>query len=144
MIDMTGKQVTLTRRTFGAALSAAFLIKSGPPAAEQASPASTSTSWETSRPLPMPGSEFAAAVIERTIFVAGGFDVESRLFAFDSGTSEWMEWAALPQPRHHAGLAALDGYVYLAGGHDHESRAVDTFWRYDPGQDTWEELPPLP
>ncbi|MDQ3654371.1 MAG: hypothetical protein M3457_04735, partial [Chloroflexota bacterium] len=75
---------------------------------------------------------------------AGGFDVESRLFAFDSTSSAWTERAALPEPRHHAGLAALDGYVYLAGGHDHESQAVDTFWRYDPDGDAWQELPTLP
>lgn len=83
-------------------------------------------------------------MIDRTIFVAGGFDVESRLFAFDSEALVWRKGADLPEPRHHAGLTALDGHVYLAGGHDHGSEAVDTFWRYDPGQDAWEDLPPLP
>ncbi|MBA2468694.1 MAG: PQQ-binding-like beta-propeller repeat protein [Chloroflexia bacterium] len=106
---------------------------------EQVDPA-----WQTTAPIPAPGSEFSAAVVDGVIYVAGGFDVESRLFAFDTSTAAWTERAALPEPRHHAGLAALDGYVYLAGGHDHESQAVDTCWRYDPAQDAWEELPPLP
>jgi len=127
-----------------AAASAAFLLRSGSSAASQASPTSPNASWETSPPLPAPGSEFASAVIDRTIFVAGGFDVESRLFAFDSEALVWRKGADLPEPRHHAGLTALDGHVYLAGGHDHGSEAVDTFWRYDPGQDAWEDLPPLP
>lgn len=100
--------------------------------------------WEPAPPLPAPGSEFSAAVLDNVIFVAGGFDVESRLFAFDMATSTWSERAALPEPRHHAALAALDGYVYLAGGHDHDSRAVDTFWRYDPAGEAWSDLPRLP
>jgi len=141
---MSRKSNRLTRRSICAALGGAFLLKSGSFAARQACPTSTSASWETSQPLPASGSEVAAAVIDRTIFVAGGFDVESRLFALDSEALVWREGANLPEPRHHAGLTAMDGYVYLAGGHDRGSEVVDTFWRYDPDQDAWEELPPLP
>ncbi len=133
-----------TRRSLGAAFGAAMVARSGALAARQASPTSTGVSWQPLPPLPAAGSEFAAAVVDKTIFVAGGFDVESRLFAFDSASSIWTERAALPEPRHHAGLTALDGDVYLAGGHDHGSQAVDTFWRYDPLADAWEDLPPLP
>lgn len=141
---MFQKSNSLTRRSMGLAFFSAFLVRSGSPVASQVSPISTSASWGTSPPLPAPGSEFGAAVLDGTIYVAGGFDVESRLFAYDSVASAWTERAALPERRHHAALAALDGYVYLAGGHDHGSQAVDTSWRYDPDVDAWEDIPPMP
>ncbi len=133
------KPRTLSRRTLTAVLGVSAFLRPRLSIARQASPA-----WQTGAPLPAPGSEFAAAVMDGVIYVAGGFDVESRLFAFDIAATAWTEGAALPEPRHHAGLAALDGYVYLAGGHDHESQAVDTAWRYDPVSDSWEDLPSLP
>lgn len=141
---MFQKSKSLTRRSMSLAFGGAFLDRSGSSVASQASPTSPSASWETSPPLPAPGSEFAATVLDGTIYVAGGFDVESRLFAYDSVASAWTERAALPEPRHHAALAALDGYVYLAGGHDHGTQAVDTSWRYDSDVDAWEDIPPMP
>lgn len=132
-------RTSLSRRALVTALGVSLLVVPRSSDAMQ-----NGSGWFATTPLPSPGSEFAAAAIDRVIYVAGGFGVESRLFAFDTATGTWTERAALPEPRHHAGLAALDGHVYLAGGHDHDSQAVDTFWRYDPALDLWEELGALP
>ena len=100
--------------------------------------------WPPGPSLPSPGSEFQAAVIDRTIYVAGGFGLESRIFSLDLDEGEWTEHTKLPALRHHAGLASAGGKVYLAGGHDHDNQAVDTFWQFDSTANAWTDLPSLP
>jgi N-acetylneuraminic acid mutarotase len=110
----------------------------------ESTPTSSDLRWTSGEPLPSPGSEFQATVIDSTIYVAGGFGLESRMFSFDISAGVWTEHPQLPEPRHHAGLASSGGKVYLAGGHDHDNRAVDTFWQYDPDSGDWSDLPSLP
>jgi N-acetylneuraminic acid mutarotase len=131
------------RRSLLASLAIPFLASANQSHAA-ATPESARPTWRQGVALPAPNSEFAAAVIGQSIFVAGGFGMATGLFRFDAGAPAWLECASLPQPRHHAGLAAMGGFIYLAGGHDHDSRAVDTFWRYDPEADAWQILPSLP
>ena len=101
--------------------------------------------WGAAAPLRPARSEYAAAVLDGTIYVAGGFGALSRFERFDPQADAWEQLADLPEPRHHLSLAALDGAIYLAGGHAESTHtATDTFWRYDPDADTWETLAPLP
>ena len=108
-----------------------------------ASPAAAAPAWQTAAPLPAAGSEFAAALIGTSVFVAGGFGMEQRMFRLEIETNSWSEAAPLPAPRHHVGLAAWNDAMYLAGGFDAAHAAVDTLWRYDANADEWEDLPPL-
>lgn len=102
-------------------------------------------SWGSAAVLQPARSEYAAAVLDGAIYVAGGFGALSRFERYDPLADAWEQLADLPEPRHHLSLAAVDGAVFLAGGHTESTHtATDTFWRYDPGTDAWETLEPLP
>jgi N-acetylneuraminic acid mutarotase len=101
--------------------------------------------WETLSPLPEARSEFAAAVINGQIYVAGGFGAGARVDRYDPWSGTWTRLADLPIAVHHPGVAALDGRLYVAGGYTLDTqRAVDHLWMYDPGRDVWTEGASLP
>jgi N-acetylneuraminic acid mutarotase len=62
----------------------------------------------------------------------------------------WRSVASLPMPLNHINAAATthDGKIYLLGAlapsPDGVWRAVANCWVYDPQQDTWEALAPMP
>lgn len=95
--------------------------------------------------MPVAHSEFAAAVIETTIYVVGGFGAGNRLDRYDTVTGEWRQLADLPEAIHHPGVAALDGLVYVAGGYDvNEHTVTGAVWSYDPTTDDWRRRADLP
>ncbi|MGB3305244.1 MAG: kelch repeat-containing protein [Thermomicrobiales bacterium] len=134
------------RRTFVAASVAMLGIAAGREAVHGQPPfAAPAEEWTSSAALPAPRSEFAATVLAGKIYIAGGFGADSDFTRFDPESGEWTELAPLPAPRHHLGLAALGDAVYVAGGHTADTNtATDTFWRYDPDLDHWEDGPVLP
>jgi N-acetylneuraminic acid mutarotase len=102
-------------------------------------------SWKTLPPLPEARSEFAAAVIARQIYVAGGFGAGARVDRDDPHSETWTRLADLPVAVHHPGVAALDGLLYVAGGYTlDDQRAVDHLWIYNPAHDAWIEGASLP
>ena len=60
---------------------------------------------------------------------------------------EWTMTTPLPQEapaRHHPVNFTLNGYGYLGTGGSAEDEFLDDFWRFDPINETWEELAPFP
>ncbi|HET8523990.1 MAG TPA: kelch repeat-containing protein [Thermomicrobiales bacterium] len=145
MREMTHR---FTRRTLLLSAISAGLIRSVRPAG--ADDAATPTApagpvWKTLPPLPEARSEFAAAVIDRRIYVAGGFGAESRVDRYDPVSEKWTQLADLPVAIHHPGVAALDDLFYVAGGYTIDNqRAVDFLWVYDPARNSWTERASLP
>ena len=139
---MKRSNIGLTRRTAlisGAAIAVARQL----PVLAEATP--DENGWATMAPLIPARSEFAAAVLDGQIYVAGGFGATHRFDRYDPATNAWTNLADLPAGRHHLGVAALDGQVYVVGGHDEEmNSATDTVWRYDPASNQWSDIEPLP
>jgi Kelch motif protein len=102
--------------------------------------------WER-MPSPPGGArqEVAAAVLEDTIFVAGGMTADglatTRVESFDPAASAWSMEPALPVALHHAMAAALDGRLYVLGGFDLSGRASDRVFRLDGSR--WLKAPNL-
>ncbi|KAM6296244.1 kelch domain-containing protein 7A [Aegotheles albertisi] len=63
----------------------------------------------------------------------------NRVFCYDPLTSIWKEICPLNQARPHCKLVALDGHLYAIGG-----ECLYTVERYDPRQDRWTFVAPLP
>src|SRR5574341_1070405 len=102
--------------------------------------------WTQLSSMPTARSEHAAAVIEHTIYVPGGFGGEQKLEAYDTTTNSWKTLADLPEPRHHLMAAAYNGNVYTFGG---ASSIVNwtpraEAWAYDPRTDSWDMIAPMP
>src|SRR5690242_3117927 len=104
--------------------------------------------WTLGPPLEVARSEHATAILERRIYLAGGFvgrDTSDSFVALDLATGTWQTLAPLPQPRDHGALVALDGWLYLIGGGILGRGVIARdVWRYDPGTDRWNAIAPLP
>ncbi|XP_068934532.1 kelch domain-containing protein 7A isoform X2 [Petaurus breviceps papuanus] len=69
---------------------------------------------------------------------AGG-QASKRVFCYNPLTGIWREMRPLNQARPHCKLVVLDGYMYAIGG-----ECLYTVERYDPRQDRWSFVAPLP
>ncbi len=105
------------------------------------SPATETGSWEQGAPLNEPRAEIAAAVLDRRLYVAGGFDPSgtdrTSLEVYDPDAGQWELKAPMPLALDHLGMAALDGLVYVAGGNAGPSGPSSALLAYDPRSDSW-------
>lgn len=110
--------------------------------------------WEELAPLPEPRSSLDAAILGRTIYVAGGWNLQGE----SSRDADWHEdilkfdldnpsagWQSIPGPGYKSraiALAAHKGKIYLLGGIQDRgiSRKVSI---YDPQTNSWSEGPEM-
>ena len=96
--------------------------------------------------LNRPRAAGAAAVVGDRIVVVGG-QADGRLVdateVFDG--KQWKVAADIPSPREHLAAASDGKFVYAVGGRrlspDKNSPALE---RYDPANDSWQQLPDMP
>lgn len=115
--------------------------------------------WTTAAPAPTPRTEVAAAAIESKIYVVGGFNkpnlqnilefaISNKVEVYDTASDSWSITTPLPEGRHHAGIASLNGLLYVVGGFTKSLmsvwHAVATVYQYDPANQEWRELAPMP
>ncbi|MED6255078.1 hypothetical protein ATANTOWER_004377 [Ataeniobius toweri] len=88
----------------------------------------------------------AMCTMDNYLFVAvgcQGSDREvtpsKRVFCYNPLTSIWKEISPMNEARPRCKLAALDGYIYAIGG-----ECLSSVERYDPRQDSWTFVAPLP
>jgi non-specific serine/threonine protein kinase len=102
--------------------------------------------WEELPPLNHARAGAAAAVVGDKIVVVGG-QADGELVpsteVFDG--SQWTEAAAIPTPREHLGAASDGRFLYAVGGRElSAAKNVDALERYDPQNDRWTSLDPMP
>lgn len=110
--------------------------------------------WTELAPLPEPRSSLDAAVLGRSIYVAGGWNLQGKssrdapwhedILRFDLDHSE-AGWQTIKGPGYNTraiSLAAFDGKIYLLGGIGERgiSRKVSV---YNPQTDSWSDGPEL-
>lgn len=110
--------------------------------------------WTARAPLPTAREHLSAAVLDGKIYVIGGrklsdgaLDNLDTVEVYDPATDSWDRTIA-PLPRTSGGLAAasLNGRIYAFGGEffGAQSGVLDMTAEYDPVQNTWRELAPMP
>ncbi|MGQ9585654.1 MAG: Kelch repeat-containing protein [Anaerolineae bacterium] len=104
-------------------------------------------SWSNASPLPTPAANIQAAALERKIYIPGGYAADGTfldaLQVYHPDAGVWTTAQRLPSPLAGYALAVHEGRLYLFGGSDGQGYRNDAF-RYDPGTDQWEALPPMP
>ena len=110
--------------------------------------------WQQGPPLPRALASGALVRHGRRLHFIGGFlgedgeRMSARHWALDlDGGTTWEPLAPIPEPRGHISAVTLNDRVYAIGGmHGHHVDARDLTWvhAYDPANDTWTELAPLP
>jgi non-specific serine/threonine protein kinase len=102
--------------------------------------------WEELPPLNHARAAAAAAVVGDKIVVVGG-QADGALVpsteVFDG--SQWTEAAPIPTPREHLGAASDGRFLYAVGGREvSAAKNVASLERYDPDNDRWTKLEPMP
>jgi DNA-binding CsgD family transcriptional regulator len=108
--------------------------------------------WDARTPLAVPRSRLAVVRVGEQLFVLGGESTNGRTLAavdaYDLRINEWRSRAPLPEPLANLAAASLGEHMYVAGGSNVDPegalRVRDLFLRYDPEQNTWTSLAPLP
>jgi len=101
--------------------------------------------------------EAHSAVIDKKIFLFGGFQTDEALgenqsqetdqtAIYDPAADTWTKFAPLPIPVTHVGSAVVDREVWLAGGFAvlGFNQAIDHVYIYDVDANSWSQGPSLP
>ena len=113
-----------------------------------------SGTWTELPKLPEPRSSFDAVVLDHTIYVIGGWQLQG-----DTSKSIWhktawklnlkaspITWESIKNPpfqKRAISAAAFQGKIYVMGGMQSNGQIATTSHSYDPKTDTWSEGPDL-
>lgn len=108
-----------------------------------------SSGWTLGSPMPRPTTEVAAAVMDDTIYIIGGYDQEGEgvgmVEVYNATSDSWAKGIAqLPFPLHHTSAASYQGRIYVAGGYTGDWNASDRLFIYDPVTNDWTQGNPMP
>ena len=76
----------------------------------------------------------------------GGFVTTDRVEVYNTEYNNWSSVAPLPVAMNHLNVATVDGKIYVVGGLSGglSWRALRDAYTYDPEDDSWTNLPPMP
>ena len=112
--------------------------------------ASSQGAWTSLAPLALARQEIAAAVLNGTVYVAGGLIPGSTLRSTRSvevlvpGASAWQPGPELPRALDHLSMATYQSRVFVLGGFEHFGTVQSEVWSLGPGETEWRPEPPLP
>jgi subtilisin family serine protease len=96
-------------------------------------------SWTILSPMPHAKAGAAGGVVDGKVYLLGGNpEPINETQIYDIATSTWSEGTPLPFPTAYAASVTYDDHIYVIAG----ARA-NTFFRYDPASDSWEQGPSL-
>ena len=102
--------------------------------------------WRPARPVPIPRTEVAAALLGQEIAVVGGFlrsgANTGRADAYSPARNRWRRLPDLPVTVDHAMAAGVAGRLYVVGGYGPGSVARNTAFAFHHGH--WTPLPSMP
>jgi N-acetylneuraminic acid mutarotase len=88
------------------------------------------------------------------LYVFGGLGPDwtpkGLVYDYDPATDKWTKRKNMPLLSHHVALAELNGKIYVIGGFVKPQSGpsawtpIDNAWEYDPANDSWKPLAPLP
>ena len=104
-------------------------------------------SWTTKASIPAPVAGGGCAVINDTVYVAGGRDSAGNrlrsLYIYDPVTDAWDSLTQMSVARGHVVAAAVNGKLYVFGGWVGGS-ATNAVEEYDPATGIWTTKTPMP
>ena len=104
-------------------------------------------SWTTRKPMPTPRSSFGIAVVDKKIYVIGGFP--NPIFpnglneVYDTVTDTWETKASMPTARDALCANVVGGKICCIAGMA-VPKLIDANEVYDPSTDSWTIKAPMP
>ena len=110
--------------------------------------------WVKLAPFPDASEELYGISSGGKLYVFGGLGPDwtpkGLAFEYDPATDKWTKKKNMPLISHHVALAELNGKIYMVGGFIKPAtgpsawQPVDNLWEYDPANDSWKALAPMP
>jgi N-acetylneuraminic acid mutarotase len=110
--------------------------------------------WSTKQSSPQVRAEATGAVVGGKLYAFGGYKDSTyhpiaRVDMYDPATNTWTRKGDMPIAATHMGTATDGTFVYFAGGYPAGSSGAQTFStttvrRYNPANDSWSTIQPLP
>lgn len=109
--------------------------------------------WSAKAATPVARVEGMRIVVNNKLYVFGGYldstwAPTARVDRYDPATNTWMRMNDMPERISHCGTTTDGRYVYMAGGYPGTTKAqafaTTRTRRYDPVNDAWTDLKPLP
>jgi len=109
--------------------------------------------WTKAAPMPQGSEELFAGVANDKLYLFGGYvnwGPRGLVYEYDPGTDKWAQKKQMPLPAHHTAIVGHNGKIYVFGGFAKSNTSkigwlpIDNAWEYDPVQDEWKALPPMP
>src|SRR5712672_4724445 len=119
-----------------------------------AHPASAQGRWVKRAPFPEPAEELLGASANGKLYVfcglAPAWKPMGLVYEYDPATDKWTKKKPMPLPSHHVSFTEHRGKIYAFGGFVLPQSGppawvpIDNAWEYDPANDSWRALAPLP
>lgn len=108
--------------------------------------------WDVRTPMNTARSRLGVVRVGEQLYVIGGEAGPGQTLAtvdvYDLTVNDWSAHTSLPVPLANLAVATEGGQIYVAGGStalaDGSIQVQEMLLRYDPAQDSWEELGALP
>ncbi|CAN5476347.1 hypothetical protein BH23BAC1_BH23BAC1_35060 [soil metagenome] len=110
--------------------------------------------WANAADLPLARNHLSAATVGGRIYAIGGqfghdlgWSDQRFLHEYDPIKNSWVRKADLPLDRSHfePGTITIDGKILIVGGRNRNDEFIlKNITEYDPANDKWKELDPLP
>jgi N-acetylneuraminic acid mutarotase len=110
--------------------------------------------WAKLAPFPDSSEEVYGSAAGGKLYVFGGlapgWTPKGLVYEYDPATDKWTKKKNMPLFSHHVAVVELNGKIYVMGGFTKPQSGptawipIDNAWEYDPANDTWKALAPLP
>jgi len=118
------------------------------------SAANAQLKWEKLAPFPEPAEEILGASANGKMYVFAGlipvWHPKGLVYEYDPATNQWTKKKPMALPSHHVAFTEYHGKIYAFGGFVYPPSGppawvpIDNSWEYDPSNDTWKPLAPMP
>ncbi len=116
--------------------------------------ANAQAKWEKLAPFPEPAEEILGAAANGKMYVFAGlipvWHPKGLVYEYDPATNQWTKKKPMALPSHHVAFTEYHGKIYAFGGFVYPPSGppawvpIDNAWEYDPVNDTWKALAPMP
>lgn len=115
---------------------------------------SSAQKWSRAAPFPEASEEVYGIAAAGKFYVLGGLAAawtpKGLVYEYDPASDQWTKKKNMPLLSHHLAVTQLNGKIYVMGGFVKPEKGptawqpIDNAWEYDPSNDTWKALAPLP
>lgn len=91
--------------------------------------------------LPMePGPCFAVCILDRDIYISGGYNQQNLMLHFNTEHNTWTECKPMVTERWSHSMVAVGRCLYLVGGTSRSNETLSSIEKFDPETGTYEEV----